>query len=67
MCAGANSSAATVSKIDLLIMPLNRNTTDGMTDRANALNMPFFFQQTIQRMQYNVTNNAFTMRYTANT
>ena len=38
MCAGANSSAATVSKIDLLITPLNRNTADGMMDRVNALN-----------------------------
>ena len=67
ICAGANSSAATVSRIDLLIMPLIRKTTDGKMDRASALNTPFFFQQTIQRMQYNVTNNAFTMRYTANT
>ena len=67
MCDGANSSAATVSRIDLLIMPLIRKTTDGMMDRANALNILLFFQQTIQRMQYNVINNVFTMRYTANT
>ena len=65
MCAGANSSAATVSKTDLLIIPLIRKTTDGMTDRANALTMPFFFQQTIQRMQYNATSRASRMRYRA--
>ena len=65
MCTGANSSAATVSKIDLLITPLNRNTTDGMVDRVNALNIPFFFQQTIQRTQYNVTSRASKMRYRA--
>ena len=65
MCAGANSSAATISKIDLLIIPLIRKTTDGMTDRANALNMPFFFHQTIQRMPYNVTSRASRMRYRA--
>ena len=65
MCAGANSSAATVSKIDLLIMPLIRKITDGIMDRASALNTPFFFQQTIQRMQYNATSRASRMRYRA--
>lgn len=65
MCAGANSSAATISKIDLLIMPLIKKTVDGMIDRANALNIPFFFQQTIQRTQYNVTSRASKMRYRA--
>ena len=65
MCAGANSSAATVSKIDLLIIPLIKKTADGMMDRANTLNIPFFFQQTIQRMQYTVTSRASRMIYRA--
>ena len=65
MCAGANSSAAAVSKIDLLIIPLIRKTMDGMMDRANALNIPFFFQHTIQKMQYNITSRVSRMRYRA--
>ena len=65
MCDGANSNAARINRIDLLVMPLIRKTADGMMDRVNALNIPFFFQQTIQSMQYNATSSAFTMRYTA--
>ena len=63
MCAGANSSAAAISKIDLLITPLIRKIADGMMDRANALNILVFFQQTIQRMQYTVTSRVSRMRY----
>lgn len=65
MCDGANSNAARISKIDLLIMPLIKKTVDGMIDRANALNIPFFFQQTIQRTQYNVISRVSRMRYRA--
>ena len=65
MCDGANSNAARINRIDLLVMPLIRKTADGRMDRASALNTPFFFQQTIQRMPYNATSRVSRMRYKA--
>lgn len=51
MCAGANSRADRISKTDLAMMPLNKNTMLGRIDRAKALNRLFFFQQMIQMPQ----------------
>ena len=51
ICMGANNSAETISRTDLLITPLKRNTTEGMIERAKARNMLFFFQSTVQRSQ----------------
>ena len=35
--AGANSKADIIRHTDLLIIPLNKNITDGIIERANAL------------------------------
>ena len=42
---GANSTDVIISKIDLLITPLNKKITDGITESANALKTLVFFQQ----------------------
>ena len=51
ICVGANNNVAKISNIDLLIIPLNKNITDGMIESANALNTLFFFQQITQIIQ----------------
>ena len=63
---GANNIAAISNRIDLLIIPLNKNKTEGITDSASALNMLLFLKQIIQIAQYNTTNIASTIRYMAN-
>ena len=50
-CIGANSNAEEISNIDLLIIPLNKNTTEGVMESANALKRLFLLQQTIHTMQ----------------
>ena len=37
MCAGANSNAARINRIDLLITPLIKKTVDGMKPRPLRL------------------------------
>ena len=63
---GANNIAAISNRIDLLIIPLNKNKTEGITDSASALNMLLFLKQIIQIAQYNTTNIVSTIRYMAN-
>ena len=65
MCAGANSNAKIIRRIDLLSTPLNRNITEGIMESAKALKTVFLFQQTIQSTQYSTVNRAFPIRYTA--
>ena len=48
---GANSSAAMVKRIDRLIIPLNRNRTEGRMDSANALKTLLFRKQIAQITQ----------------
>ena len=62
---GANNIAAISNRIDLLIIPLNKNKTEGITDSASALNMLLFLKQIIQIAQYNTTNIVSTIRYMA--
>ena len=62
ICVGANKREETISNRDLLITPLNKNTTDGMTDSASALNRLFFLQQTTHITQYNATSSASAIR-----
>ena len=40
-----------INKTDLLIIPLNKNSIDGMTDSVNALKMLFFLKQITQIVQ----------------
>ena len=63
---GANNIAAISNRIDLLIIPLNKNKTEGITDSASDLNMLLFLKQIIQIAQYNTTNIVSTIRYMAN-
>ena len=63
---GANNIAAISKRIDRLIIPLNKNKTEGITDSASALNMLLFLKQIIQIAQYNTTNIVSTIRYMAN-
>ncbi len=63
MWQGANISAPAISKIDLLITPLNKNKTDGKTDNVNALSTLFFPKKIIQPRQYSNTRIQSTMRY----
>ena len=63
---GANDIAAISKRIDRLIIPLNKNKTEGITDSAGALNMLLFLKQIIQITQYNTTNIVSTIRYMAN-
>lgn len=63
---GANNIAAISNRIDLLIIPLNKNKTEGITDSASALNMLLFLKQITQIAQYNTTNIVSTIRYMAN-
>ena len=63
---GANNIAAISNRIDLLIIPLNKNKTEGITDSVSALNMLLFLKQIIQIAQYNTTNIVSTIRYMAN-
>ena len=63
---GANNIAAISNRIDRLIIPLNKNKTEGITDSASALNMLLFLKQIIQIAQYNTTNIVSTIRYMAN-
>ena len=51
MWLGANSTDATTSGTDLLMIPLNRNKTDGITESASALNTLFFLKHIIQTAQ----------------
>ena len=44
MCAGANNMDEITNRTDLLITPLNKNTTDGITDNANALKTVSFLK-----------------------
>ena len=57
---------ATSNKIDRLIIPLNKNSTEGITDSASALNILLFLKQMIQITQYAITNVVSTIRYMAN-
>ena len=41
---GANNIAAISNRIDRLIIPLNKNKTEGITDSASALNMLVFLK-----------------------
>lgn len=41
---GANNIAAISNRIDLLIIPLNKNKTEGITDSVSALNMQYAIQ-----------------------
>ena len=40
-----------INKIDLLIIPLNKNNTDGIIESANALKILFFLKHIIQIIQ----------------
>ena len=51
ICIGANNNDEKISSIDLLIIPLNKNTTDGVMESTNALKRLFLFQQIIHIMQ----------------
>ncbi|MGN1202475.1 MAG: hypothetical protein ACI4RF_04210 [Eubacterium sp.] len=59
-------TADTISKTDLLIIPLNKNITDGITESAMARNTLFFLKHTIHIKQYNKTKTVFMIKYTAN-
>ena len=63
---GANNIAAISNRTDRLIIPLNKNKTEGITDSASALNMLLFLKQIVQIAQYNTTNIVSTIRYMAN-
>ena len=43
--------AEAVSKMDRLMIPLNRNMTEGMMERASARNTLFFRKQTAHMAQ----------------
>ena len=62
MWAGANRRAEIVSSTDLVMIPLNRNRTEGRMDRASARNTLLFRKQTIQTSQYSPTSRASTTR-----
>ena len=49
---GANITDIIINNIDLLNIPLDKNITDGIIERANALKTLFFLKQTIQIKQY---------------
>ena len=61
---GANIVAATISGIERIIIPLNKNNTDGIIDNANALNTPFFLKHIAHIRQYAKTRIESTIRYT---
>lgn len=61
---GANIVAATISGIERIIIPLNKNNTDGIIDNANALNTPFFLKHIAHIRQYANTRTESTIRYT---
>ena len=63
---GAKITTETTNNIDLLMIPLNKNISDGKTDNANARNTVFFLKQIIQMIQYINTMAVFATRYTAN-
>ena len=48
---GANITDEIINRTDLLIIPLNRNSTEGMPESANALKTLFFLKQTIHIAQ----------------
>ena len=48
---GAKSTDATVNNTDLLIIPLNKNNAEGITESANALKTLFFLKHIIQIAQ----------------
>ena len=48
---GANNTADKISRIDLHITPLNKNSAEGMMESDKALNILFFFQQIIHSTQ----------------
>lgn len=45
ICAGAKSTDAIINNIDLLIIPLNKKITDGITDNDTALKTVFLLKQ----------------------
>ena len=66
MCVGANISENASSNIERCIIPLKMNITDGIIERANALNRLFFFQHTIHIIIYIATSVKFTIKYARN-
>ena len=48
---GANNTDATISSTDLLMIPLNRNKTDGIMESASALKPLFFLKHITQTAQ----------------
>ncbi len=60
--AGEKNKAETINNIDLLIIPLNKKTTDGIIDNANALNIVFFLKQIVHIKQYIMIRIIFTIR-----
>ena len=51
MWLGANSTAAADSSTDRLMIPLNKNSTDGMIDSASARNTLLLRKQAAQMPQ----------------
>lgn len=62
MCVGANNIDEIINNIDLLNIPLNKKTTDGIIDSANALKTVFFLKHIIQITQYAMIKILFTIR-----
>ena len=63
---GANRADEITSSTDLVIIPLNINKIEGITESANALKTLFFLKHIIQITQYSTTNIISIIRYIAN-
>lgn len=59
---GANSSAESVKRNERLIIPLNRNSAEGIIESANALKTLPFLKQTAQMAQYRIERRASIIR-----
>ena len=62
MWLGAKMTAARVSRMALLMIPLNRNSSDGRMERARARKTLLFRNQRIQIKQYRAARMASTIR-----
>lgn len=51
MWPGANKSEEIISKIERVIMPLNKNKADEMIESASVRKILFFLKQTVQIAQ----------------
>ena len=58
-------SANSVSSVERLTIPLNRNSADGNMDSDSARKRLFFRKRTAQTPQYRIVSAASTIRYSA--